>query len=154
MTLTMINIILTLSITMMTLKSPMMMAVNILLLALSIAWTTSFFISTWYAYLIFLIYIGGMLIMFAYFVALTPNQQLKVKNYFTSFILTFTIITIPSLLLTNKMCIPSMNTFQTKELYNMASIPMLYMMILLLLFIMLMVTKLIYTSKGPLRPFM
>nr|CVK87321.1 NADH dehydrogenase subunit 6 [Haementeria officinalis] len=154
MTMLTTNLLLSMFLTMMTLKSPAIMAINILILALLMSWMFSFFISSWYGYLIFLIYIGGMLIMFAYFVALSPNQQLKMKIYITTFLTTLTMTSIPSYTMPNKFIMVSHNSFQVNELYNTINIPMLYLMILLLLFIMLMVTKMIYTSKGPLRPFM
>nr|QMS48898.1 NADH dehydrogenase subunit 6 [Haementeria acuecueyetzin] len=154
MTFLMTNLMFTTFLMMMTLKSPVIMAINILMLALLMSWTFSFFINSWYAYLIFLIYIGGMLIMFAYFVALTPNQQLKMKNYINIFLSTFMLISISSYIVPNKLIMHQYNSFQVKELYNTINIPMLYTLIMLLLFIMLMITKMIYTSKGPLRPFM
>nr|YP_009093868.1 NADH dehydrogenase subunit 6 [Marisa cornuarietis]AIT57576.1 NADH dehydrogenase subunit 6 [Marisa cornuarietis] len=38
------------------------------------------FLSSWYAYILFLIYVGGLLVMFAYVAALMPNMLFMSKN--------------------------------------------------------------------------
>nr|YP_010713453.1 NADH dehydrogenase subunit 6 [Batracobdella cancricola]WDA96154.1 NADH dehydrogenase subunit 6 [Batracobdella cancricola] len=153
MSLFMMNILMSMFLTMMTLKTPAMMVFNILMMALVTAWIYAFTMSSWYSFLIYLIYIGGMLIMFAYFVALSPNQHLKIKLYSTTFILTFFMLMIPSVVIKNMFIIHDMYAFYTDDLYLDYNIPMLFFMILLLLFMMLVIVKMINMSKGPLRPF-
>nr|QNV11846.1 NADH dehydrogenase subunit 6 [Theromyzon tessulatum] len=148
------NMLMSMFLTMMTLKTPIIMTFNILMMALLTSWIYAFTLSSWYAFLIYLIYIGGMLIMFAYFVALSPNQYLKIKLYLFTFILTFLILTLPSMMFKDKLIMYSMHSFYTTELYFDYNIPMLFFMVLLLLFIMLIIVKMINMSKGPLRPFM
>nr|YP_010725981.1 NADH dehydrogenase subunit 6 [Helobdella europaea]WDY83676.1 NADH dehydrogenase subunit 6 [Helobdella europaea] len=154
MSLIMMNMMLAMFLTTLTLKSPIIMTFNILMLALFTAWTYAFFLSSWYSFLIYLIYIGGMLIMFAYFVALSPNEHLKIKMYVITFIMTLITISIPSVFYKDFNIMLNSSQFKTSDLYFNFNIPMLWLMILLLLYIMLVITKMIYTSKGPLRPFM
>lgn len=153
MSILILNILLSIFLTIIRLKSPIIITLNILILALLTAWTYAFFIRSWYSFLIFLIYIGGILIIFAYFVALTPNQYLKIKKYIITLILTFSTISIPSIYSDDTLNFSNIQTYQTTDLYFNFNIPILWIIILLLIFIILAITKIIYTSKGPLRPF-
>nr|YP_009371245.1 NADH dehydrogenase subunit 6 [Ozobranchus jantseanus]ARR75366.1 NADH dehydrogenase subunit 6 [Ozobranchus jantseanus] len=156
----MMSLILSLSliITALTLSSPILMAFNIMLTALSLVVNVSFMASSWYSMMIFLIYIGAMLVMFAYFVAITPNQGIKSKTYIFTLLVTYVTIYLVSNMMINDstMMEPlTINTnFDATEMYNINFMPMFIMLILVLLFMMLIVVKLVYTSKGPLRPFM
>lgn len=38
--------------------------------------------SRWFGFIIFLIYIGGILVIFAYFTAIQPNQEIRIKTSF------------------------------------------------------------------------
>nr|AAF31690.1 NADH dehydrogenase subunit 6 [Helobdella robusta] len=147
MSLIVMNMLLTSLLTMMTLKSPIIMMFNILMLALLTAWTYALFLSSWYSFLIYLIYIGGMLIMFAYFVALSPNEHLKIKLYVVTFILTLITIYLPSLYHMDLYHASNSAQFKAPDLYFNFNLPMLWLMILLLLYIMLVITKMIYTLK-------
>nr|QNZ88939.1 NADH dehydrogenase subunit 6 [Hemiclepsis yangtzenensis] len=154
MSLLMTNILMAMFLTMMTLKTPVIMTFNILMMALITSWMYAFSLSSWYSFLIYLIYIGGMLIMFAYFVALSPNQHLKIKLYLMTFFMTFLALMLPSSMVPDKMIIHNMHSFNSNDLYLDYNIPMLFFLVLLLLFMMLMIVKMINMSKGPLRPFM
>lgn len=154
MSILIINILISIFLTIITLKSPIIITFNILILALITAWVYAFFIRAWYSYLIFLIYVGGILIMFAYFVALSPNQHLKIKTYISTLLFTLTIISFPSINTIDSITTSNTYYHQTIDLYFNFNIPILWLLILLLLFIILVITKIIYTSKGPLRPFL
>lgn len=153
MSLIMINILLTSLLTIITLKSPIIIIFNILMLALLTAWTYALFLRSWYSFLIYLIYIGGILIIFAYFVALSPNEHLKIKLYAVTFILTLITVSLPSIYYIDFYPASNSAQFKAPDLYFNFNIPILWLIILLLLYIILVITKTIYTSKGPLRPF-
>nr|ANC65497.1 NADH dehydrogenase subunit 6 [Hirudo verbana] len=137
---------------MMFVSTPIMMLMNILTLSMMLSYFTAIFYSNWFAYMIFLIYIGGMLIMFSYFVAISPNQiiQLSMFTIILFFISMFLILFFYSL--NSYMYIFNYES----SYYMMYEVPYMYMLILLitlLLIIMLIVVKLVNCSKGPLRPF-
>nr|YP_009373450.1 NADH dehydrogenase subunit 6 [Echyridella menziesii]AQT38533.1 NADH dehydrogenase subunit 6 [Echyridella menziesii] len=134
------------------------------LMILSLAFTTCLLLSStspWYAYMLFFIFIGGMLVMFTYIASLSPNITLLVNTQPTILLLTMIIL----IILTTKMQPQIMRT--TTELKSETSsttqfISLLYydntsMMLLLLaailLIMMVLVVKLCSTMAGTLRPY-
>nr|YP_010713440.1 NADH dehydrogenase subunit 6 [Mooreobdella quaternaria]WDA96115.1 NADH dehydrogenase subunit 6 [Mooreobdella quaternaria] len=146
----------TLTSMMMIMNTPVLILFNILMMALSIAWMTGLMYSSWYSFLIFLIYIGGMMVMFSYFVAISPNQYMKIKSTVIMMMMTLLMISSPIMMKynNNNKQYNNNNMFDTLYLYDPNMTPMLLFMMLLLLMMMLLVVKMINLSKGPLRPFM
>nr|QGZ09937.1 NADH dehydrogenase subunit 6 [Eisenia nordenskioldi nordenskioldi] len=132
--------------------TPIILGVNILAMALLLSLVFASFMSSWFAFLIFLIYVGGMLVMFAYFLALTPNQQMNSNNLL--YILIFMVI-LSLLTYSSHIKPPMLSTFNQGNslLYFKYTAPMLIILALILLFTMVVVVKLSALSKGPLRPF-
>nr|AOR07211.1 NADH dehydrogenase subunit 6 [Enchytraeus cf. crypticus SL-2017] len=133
--------------------NPLSMGIIILMTSLMLTLIYSTMLTSWIAFLIFLIYIGGMLVMFAYFVALTPNQQM---NLMTLVPLVLLFITSFTYMLTYKMT-PTMSPTNMKFMYTFYltnNVPLLLILALILLFTMIVVVKLVTNNKGPLRPFM
>jgi len=65
-------------------SSPVVLNIFILFLSLVVSVYMGFIICSWSGYIIFLIYISGMLIIFIYFSAIQPNQRLYIKFVFCS----------------------------------------------------------------------
>ena len=130
--------------------TPLNTGVVILFIALTLALVYSSLVSSWIAFLIFLIYIGGILVIFAYFVALSPNQKRNVSIFipFTLTTLTLLLVTINNNIPTPVLLYKSINTF-----YLLNNIPTLIILALILLFTIVVVVKLVTNNKGPLRPF-
>lgn len=151
-------IFISLSLTIIIASSPLSIGLWILLIALSASWLTSIIFNSWFAIIIFLIYIGGILVIFAYFTALTPNQPLNISTIWFS--LLRALITTLSLIFVSKFSLPT--TFSTSFNYILPSITSIFLpkntfLILLLattlFFILVAVVKISILSKGPLRPF-
>ncbi len=133
--------------------NPLTIGLLILFLALILSVTFSLSISSWVALLIFLIYIGGMLVIFSYFVAITPNQNLSaivlINTLFSSiFVLAFISYALNMLTPLNINYIT-----QTNIIYEKYNIPVLIILALILLFTIVVVVKVSIHNKGPLRPF-
>lgn len=154
MTLTLfILIIITTTFTLYLASTPIILGINILIMALLLSATFASFIRSWFAFLIFLIYVGGILVIFAYFIALTPNQQIANSNnllYGIVSIITFTVLTY-----TTNIKIPTIREFSqgNSTLYLKSRAPFLILLALILLLTIIIVVKLTLRSKGPLRPF-
>lgn len=126
--------------------------IGIIILGISLILTLIYsqILTSWIAFLIFLIYIGGILVIFTYFVALTPNQQTNVSLIpivliFFSSLLVITINKPIPISMTNRKFI---YTF-----YLTRNIQLLVILALILLFTIVVVVKLVIINKGPLRPF-
>uniref|UniRef100_A0AB39CBZ4 NADH-ubiquinone oxidoreductase chain 6 n=1 Tax=Canarium sp. (in: gastropods) TaxID=2046231 RepID=A0AB39CBZ4_9CAEN len=52
---------------------PLSLGLVIMVLTLMMCCLSALLISSWYGYILFLIYVGGLLVMFAYVAALSPN---------------------------------------------------------------------------------
>ncbi len=133
--------------------NPLTIGLLILFLALILSVTFSLSISSWVALLIFLIYIGGILVIFSYFVAITPNQNLSaivlINTLFSSiFVLAFISYILNMLTPLNINYIT-----QTNIIYEKYNIPVLIILALILLFTIVVVVKVSIHNKGPLRPF-
>jgi len=130
--------------------TPLNTGIIILCIALTLALLYASIISSWIAFLIFLIYVSGILVIFAYFVALSPNQKTH-----SSFIIPFTLVIISLLILINIKSIkfPQTMMLSINTFYVRLNIPILILIALILLFAIIVVVKLVTNNKGPLRPF-
>jgi len=134
--------------------NPLTIGVIILLLALILAITFSISISSWVALLIFLIYIGGILVIFSYFVAITPNQNLPIVTIIRIIIISILALRFITYVLEIAPPINYTYTSQTNIIYEKLNIISLIMLALILLFTIVVVVKISTNSKGPLRPFL
>ena len=137
-------------------NSPLLLGLWILLLATTISILIGLISSSWLGFFIFLIYIGGLLVIFAYFVALSPNQL-----FYTTIIFGLSILTLPRVYLAS---LPS-NALSNLDFNSLqVSIPItslltnqnisIYLFLAIVLFLALVaVVKISTISAGPLRPF-
>nr|BDQ43789.1 NADH dehydrogenase subunit 6 [Amynthas sp. CS029] len=133
--------------------TPIMLGINILAMALLLSATLATSMSSWYAFLVFLIYVGGMLVMFAYFLALTPNQQMPTTSNILYMLVTPITLTTVAIITETKVSIPQEFYQDNMYLYSTNTAPLLIVLALILLLTMVIVVKLTNRSSGPLRPF-
>nr|BDQ44322.1 NADH dehydrogenase subunit 6 [Amynthas phaselus] len=133
--------------------TPIMLGINILIMALLLSATLATSMSSWYAFLVFLIYVGGMLVMFAYFLALSPNQQMPTASNIIYLLMTMITLMTVTIITKTKISIPQEMFQDNIYLYSMSTLPILILLALILLLTMVIVVKLTNLSKGPLRPF-
>nr|ARQ20670.1 NADH dehydrogenase subunit 6 [Nacella concinna] len=158
------SILMSLTLTLPMMLQPLSLGLNLILLISMTSILMAFYISTWYSYILFLVYVGGLLVMFAYVSSLIPNNFFSSMKTLMLFLFMATVIFI-SLMTTNSL---DSSTTQT----SMLSIPQKWAMSLtpshlissssffILLFLglilfanLLAVVKVCYHQSGPLRPF-
>jgi NADH-ubiquinone oxidoreductase chain 6 len=133
-------------------KNPLSLLLLIIIISLTLAAIFSVALSSWYAFLIFLIYVSGMLVIFAYFAATTPNQPISVK----SSILNIIFISIPvfSYALPRKTFpIIKVSDLQLTSIYEYQNRFVLLAITVILLLTIIIIVKLTKHSKGPIRTF-
>lgn len=136
-------------------NSPLLLGLWVLLISLSFTSLLGLISSSWLAIFLFLIYVGGLLVIFSYFVALVPNQILEGNNIFYILLITLTALLI---ILFNT---PILFTSQTSSLpqtlitalYYPTNIPTLTLLAITLFFALVAVVKICAKSNAPLRPF-
>nr|YP_009244915.1 NADH dehydrogenase subunit 6 [Amynthas triastriatus]AMO27039.1 NADH dehydrogenase subunit 6 [Amynthas triastriatus] len=133
--------------------TPIMLGINILAMALLLSATLAASMSSWYAFLVFLIYVGGMLVMFAYFLALTPNQQMPTSSNIAYMSVTLITLATVAVVTETKIFFPQEMYQDTAYLYTLNTSLIIILLALILLLTMVIVVKLTTRSKGPLRPF-
>jgi len=106
-------------------------------------------ISSWYAIILFLIYIGGIIVIFSYFVSLTSNDSIITKRKIHFII----IIPIISTKIYAQEPAPIFLSSQINNLYISKNITILLLITIILLLIIVIVIKRVKKNNGPLRGF-
>lgn len=116
---------------------------------------TSYLINSWYAFILFLIYVTGLLVLFGYFLALTPNTYQTSKKYFKSYLISR--IPLWAIPVINRVNLPSFKlSFETDviSLITNFTMPIYWLIVTILLLLLLIVVSLTYKSPSPLRNFL
>jgi len=111
------------------------------------------FICSWIGLIIFLVYIGGLIVIFAYFLAICPNQQIVFKwkrHGIVTFFLLRRLLTYRG-----KLTIPSWRQegMSSTILYSGKEFSLLVLLALTLFITLVAVVKVVELKRGPLRPF-
>uniref|UniRef100_A0AAU6QFB4 NADH-ubiquinone oxidoreductase chain 6 n=1 Tax=Gatzara jubilaea TaxID=3114391 RepID=A0AAU6QFB4_9NEOP len=163
--LTTLNIILSLNFTQ--IKHPLAMGLTLLLQTIVISLTCGLYTySYWFAYILFLIMLGGMLVLFIYVTSLASNElfsfsimNLILSTSFLTVIMMMIMFMDNSILLLNNiemMKFNSNNLFMENELslnklYNNPTMNITLMMMNYLLLTLIVVVKIVNINYGPLR---
>lgn len=149
-----IRIITSLSVTMLTCSNPFSIAINILLIALISSGLYAIIHSTWLSLLIFLIYIGGILVIFSYFLAVAPNQQkFSTHSIIIPAASTITFIFMILIITDSWVSFTPLLRPLTSIIFCSINLPTLIILVLILLFTIIVVIKVCKLEKGPLRSF-
>ena len=134
-------------------SSPLSIGVWIIMLALAISTSLSIQIPSWFSLLIFLIYVGGLLVMFSYFVAIQPNQQLGFIKIVIIATITLLYLTIATIYYPTTTVSHTLLTFSCSFIISSTNMILIFLLGLLLFFALITVVKITFSSKAPLRPF-
>ena len=138
--------------------TPLSLGIWILLFSLTIALLVRSFISSWWGIVLFLIYVGGLLVIFAYFRAVTPNQQWELLP-----LVIFSFLLVIILWLNNDLFFSPDPVLSFNYSYSSSYTPtkitesaniILYLTLASILFLaLIIVVKISRLTSGPLRPF-
>nr|YP_009509614.1 NADH dehydrogenase subunit 6 [Epixanthus frontalis]AUN45031.1 NADH dehydrogenase subunit 6 [Epixanthus frontalis] len=165
MTLLTIPIILILSLLFTRLSHPLSLGLTLLIQTIMISVTTG--VSTysyWFSYILFMIFLGGMLVLFIYVASLASNEPFSFSlATFTFYLMLFGVITLLCLL-SDPLAIPHLSSLPSSSIHVQLSTPMLIswiynnnsmiftlFIILYLLLTLIVVVKITNLFKGPLR---
>lgn len=135
--------------------SPLVLGVWILSTALFISIFLGTATFSWVGFLVFLIYVGGILVIFAYFTAIQPNQFIQANNIFIIWSITIILFSL-ILFLPYTTILTSINTNPKPSilsLYLFPNIPALIFLAIILFLALVAVVKVSKSLLGPLRPF-
>lgn len=140
-----------LSIALILAQSPLSLGLSILILSLLLAFSINFSLLSWFSFLIFLIYIGGILVIFAYFAALQPNQHIKILPIIlTSSLISFLFILLSPQFLASPFTTDP-NSLPVIFLFSHTNRPIYISLALILFLTLVAVVKITHLGIGPLR---
>nr|YP_010968312.1 NADH dehydrogenase subunit 6 [Ceriagrion nipponicum]WNN67121.1 NADH dehydrogenase subunit 6 [Ceriagrion nipponicum] len=146
-------------------KHPMSMGVTLLMQTVIICVITSNMSKTsWFSYILFLVFLGGMLILFIYMTSVASNE-LFMKNKLSSFVaiilgmmlMMMVFVSIDPMLLNNnsqetmEFLIKNNEAMMTMSLFNYPNNIMTIAVVLYLFLTLVVVVKITESHQGPLR---
>nr|YP_004425010.1 NADH dehydrogenase subunit 6 [Utterbackia peninsularis]ADL62602.1 NADH dehydrogenase subunit 6 [Utterbackia peninsularis] len=142
----------------MTTSHPLALSLKVLSFALTVCLAVSFN-TTWYAYMIFMVTLGGVLVMFTYISSLTPNSIFK-PSISLSILLTQAMIALIigyDFIMFSQKAINTQKPFSPPEdfiafFFSDKNCTLILMMASILLLAMLFITSLLSNSTGAMRP--
>nr|QXJ42328.1 NADH dehydrogenase subunit 6 [Sepiadarium kochi] len=143
---------------------PLSLGFMLMLMVLFGSVLISLVIYSWYGYLLFLIYVGGMLVMFMYVISLIPNLiflSSKVLLYFFTLFVGFLMLSVMFIKDNINIEMKSFMVFNySNNMLGGASLILMrdnifcYLLLgVVLLFVLISVVKICYYCEGPLRVF-
>nr|QPT74095.1 NADH dehydrogenase subunit 6 [Pharnaciini sp. NS-2020] len=137
-------------------KHPLSMGMMIIIQTMIISMMTGMmYKSYWFSYILFLMYIGGMMVLFIYMTSLMPNMMfsLPIKNMLMALtvIIILMMINKKYMIINNDMINMYQNKMMLTKMYNNPVNISLIMLASYLLFTMITVFKITESNKGPLR---
>nr|UYX79097.1 NADH dehydrogenase subunit 6 [Turris chaldaea] len=144
-------------------SQPLSLGLSIMLSTLLMCIISAMTLSSWYGYILFLIYVGGLLVMFSYVAALSPNilfgSGIPVLFFFvTTIFLSLTMYFYPLIDLCSIDHLMNYNKLKFLKMYGveMVSPHMISILIglaIILLINLVVVVKICYYQRASLRPF-
>nr|YP_004021901.1 NADH dehydrogenase subunit 6 [Phraortes sp. Iriomote Island]BAJ24501.1 NADH dehydrogenase subunit 6 [Phraortes sp. Iriomote Island] len=136
-------------------KHPLSMGMTIIMQTMVImVMTGMMFKSFWFSYILFLMYIGGMMVLFIYMTSLVPNMMFKMsyKNMFMMMSAMMLIIMMKknNMMMNYDMMI-EINSNMLMKMYSSPSNMLIMLMAMYLFFTMITVFKITEMNKGPLQ---
>nr|AKL90674.1 NADH dehydrogenase subunit 6 [Columbella adansoni] len=142
---------------------PLSLGLVIMLSTLLMCFISAMTLSSWYGYILFLIYVGGLLVMFAYVAALSPNVLFgSMSPFFVSlFLVLFLMGSLYSYPLMDLSFLGDLSNYMSLKFLKMYGVQMvspqmisiLIGLAVILLVNLIVVVKICFYQQASLRPF-
>nr|YP_009351505.1 NADH dehydrogenase subunit 6 [Protermes prorepens]AQP29779.1 NADH dehydrogenase subunit 6 [Protermes prorepens] len=148
------------SVTFTQMKHPLAMGMMLLMQTMMVCLMSgTMYKSFWFSYILFMIMVGGMLVLFMYMTSLASNEMFSPSNkMITTTALTMPILTYMMPSMTNnkemgehEMMMENEITTTTAIMYNQTMGTMTVLLVMYMLLTLIVVVNIINVSKGPLR---
>nr|UYB77585.1 NADH dehydrogenase subunit 6 [Philonthus lomatus] len=145
------------------LSHPLSMGMTLLSQTILIALITGMMnINFWFSYILFLIMVGGMLVLFIYMTSIASNEKFMFSNYLSILFIIMLMSSVMIYLLFDNNLLSLMNfsssmnnsymfTLNLSKFFNYPSNIILFLMIIYLFFTLIAVVKITNINFGPLR---
>nr|UFZ13827.1 NADH dehydrogenase subunit 6 [Neochauliodes digitiformis] len=147
---------------------PLAMGLILLIQTILISLITGFMLQTfWFSYILFLILLGGMLVLFIYMTSLASNElfSFSMKSLLMNFIIMMFMMTIMMIYIPynnllnldmtkfNNYSLYTENNIELLKLYNFPTMNLTLMLVSYLFLTLIIVVKITNINQGPLRQF-
>nr|QNP10003.1 NADH dehydrogenase subunit 6 [Ochthebius lederi] len=140
---------------------PLSMGLILMIQVILISLITGFLnFNFWYSYILFLIMIGGMLVLFIYMTSIASNEKFKMNLNLIYIIIIFMFFMMMmmmtdkffnEIMLFNKFMLDNSKYFMLSKFYNTPSNMIMFLLIIYLLITLIAVVKITNFKMGPLR---
>ncbi len=134
-------------------SSPLLMGLWVLFIAMRISMWLGVLGIRWFGLILFLIYIGGILVIFIYFIAMIPNQRHEIKIFIVFRVLFLLVLVRGLKFRLVGWFTESHGLANSIILFSVPQGPVLILIFVILLVSLLIVVKVTRRVYGPLRPF-
>nr|AOY39471.1 NADH dehydrogenase subunit 6 [Cerophytidae sp. BMNH 900085] len=146
------NNLLVLSFLMLFINNPLILSILILLFALNVTYYLTFLTnSSWFSYILFIIMIGGLLILFVYMSSMSSTNKFKF-HYFYFFTLFFLSIDF-KFLIYNENSLNFLNDKSLNFMIKFFNYPNMYLIMFLIIYLLLMLIIVFFLVDVNLGPF-
>nr|AQP29207.1 NADH dehydrogenase subunit 6 [Cyrilliotermes angulariceps] len=140
-------------------KHPMAMGLMLLMQTMMVCLISgTMYSSFWFSYILFMIMIGGMLVLFMYMTSLASNEMFSPSNKMMTMLTTLPILLYVMPMVTNNKEMNKHDTMMENEItttttvmYNQMMGTMTTMLVLYMLLTLIVIVNIINVAKGPLR---
>nr|AND96475.1 NADH deshydrogenase subunit 6 [Onthophagus haematopus] len=158
----MLMLLLMLSTLIMFIKHPLSIGILLLMQTINLSLFMGYFnMNYWYSYILFLIMIGGMLVLFIYMTSVASNEKfmpsIKLLLLSISILMLYcftTIIIDPLYLNLNNNFSEQNMIYSLNKYYNFPNLMIMYMLIMYLLITLFVIVKITSFKKGSLRSYL
>jgi len=130
-------------------NNPINLSLTIILISIILSIIFRISLSSWYGLILFLIYIGGIIIIFSYFVRLNSNDSILFKRSWHLIIIPLPLIKTRKLLYPT----PTYYSSQINTMYSSKNTTTLLLIFIVLLIVIIIVIKVVKKNNAPLRGF-